>query len=730
MPLSYSRRVACSSGLSSLLLLAAACGGDDGGPPIDAPGGDTTAPVTSASPDGGEVRGLVTLTANEPATIYYSTDGNDPTTSSPQLATTGAVTLAATTTSLRFFAVDAAGNQEAIRTLAVAVHPYGPRPVERIRAHASTSGADLEVDWMAPSGAATIAVVRARGELTAGPVDLESLAVGASLGGGTVVYAGTGTSFVDAAPPIGGHVYTAFVQYGNGVWSEARSAGAAIRPAQDGSIQFNLTAATATVTQPANLTLAVSNITYSSAAGTLAFDLATTSNLPSPIFGAKVVFPNVGTGVDALLDGQGAAVGQMAAFTPYPGGTGVSLGATALAPGAIRTVRVTLNNLGGLTTHTQPIAIHAGRGVYSTRWCGTGGSLELSDPSLSVAARGFAELPVFRPDQACPTAMAGSLSPAGAFAFTGARMLPRVTKFDTSTGAAVASLDLDLDSAAGSVTDVALDPSGRRLWAVLNDGMHAYSANRIATAWDGRRRGSNPNAVFLVEIDPATLTEVGRVELGRGDPRFRGHRLALSRDGRRLAVAVGWPYDEADVISSSKVALVDGATRTVIDADPGTAAVDLIDLPDAIRSSECAFSWSGARLVCGNSWHGNGTLAVNTDAIAVADLTAPTLVMASIDVEPATTNQFRAIAFTALPDGSFWLAGDTNGLVKLAADLSIVRIGTERISAHAYLVLDDAPDRIVVVEGGRLSAVDPLTGTVNYLSNGGAYSHRPMVTPY
>ncbi len=91
----------------------------------NAPGGqDTTAPVTSASPAGGSYNGPVTvmLTANEPASTFYTVDGSAPTTQS--LAYAGPITISATTT-LRFFSVDSAGNAEATRTEVYAIGTGG-----------------------------------------------------------------------------------------------------------------------------------------------------------------------------------------------------------------------------------------------------------------------------------------------------------------------------------------------------------------------------------------------------------------------------------------------------------------------------------------------------------------------------------------------------------------------------------------------------------------------------
>ena len=76
---------------------------------------DTTAPATTASPIAGFYSYTpvpVTLTANEAAAIYYTTDGSAPTTLSTVY--TGPISAATTTTPtvIRYFAVDLAGNAE------------------------------------------------------------------------------------------------------------------------------------------------------------------------------------------------------------------------------------------------------------------------------------------------------------------------------------------------------------------------------------------------------------------------------------------------------------------------------------------------------------------------------------------------------------------------------------------------------------------------------------------
>jgi hypothetical protein len=100
-----------------LLLALFGCGGGGGGGASTNGGGssDTTAPVTTAAPAGGTYATgqTVTLTANETATIYYTLDGTTPTTSSTRYAAPISINSSRT---LKYFAVDAAGNAESVKS--------------------------------------------------------------------------------------------------------------------------------------------------------------------------------------------------------------------------------------------------------------------------------------------------------------------------------------------------------------------------------------------------------------------------------------------------------------------------------------------------------------------------------------------------------------------------------------------------------------------------------------
>jgi hypothetical protein len=85
---------------------------------------DTTPPIVTASPVGGTFTSAqsVTLSANETATIYYTTDGSTPTTSSAVYSTPLNVNA---TTTVKYFAKDTAGNSSSISTQTYTINVAG-----------------------------------------------------------------------------------------------------------------------------------------------------------------------------------------------------------------------------------------------------------------------------------------------------------------------------------------------------------------------------------------------------------------------------------------------------------------------------------------------------------------------------------------------------------------------------------------------------------------------------
>jgi hypothetical protein len=115
------QRLPCLLLLGCSLLLAACGGGSAADGEATPPLTDSTAPVTSALPGTGlySESQFVTLTSNEPGTIYYTTDGIPPTvggTTTTSGASPISGILISSNTSLRYFSVDGAGNEEFPKT--------------------------------------------------------------------------------------------------------------------------------------------------------------------------------------------------------------------------------------------------------------------------------------------------------------------------------------------------------------------------------------------------------------------------------------------------------------------------------------------------------------------------------------------------------------------------------------------------------------------------------------
>jgi hypothetical protein len=107
--------------------------------------GDETPPITTAAPPGGtyDSEVSVTLTPNEPATVYYTIDGSTPGTGSAVYVSPISIS---EDTTLKFFGVDTAGNEEDVKTQGYIITGGGPGEVTIYGSAGRTNGATLQRD--------------------------------------------------------------------------------------------------------------------------------------------------------------------------------------------------------------------------------------------------------------------------------------------------------------------------------------------------------------------------------------------------------------------------------------------------------------------------------------------------------------------------------------------------------------------------------------------------------
>jgi len=126
---------------------------------------DTTPPVSTATPPSGTFAGSVSvaLSANETAAIYYTIDGTTPTTASPVYVSPILLSSPTTTArTVRFFAVDTAGNVEATINSAVYnlhVNDFsGKVTINNGNAFTNSVNATLSLSASDPAGIASYAI--------------------------------------------------------------------------------------------------------------------------------------------------------------------------------------------------------------------------------------------------------------------------------------------------------------------------------------------------------------------------------------------------------------------------------------------------------------------------------------------------------------------------------------------------------------------------------------------
>jgi DNA-binding beta-propeller fold protein YncE len=696
-----------------LVVLSCGCGrlGYEGRSPDDA----AQRPTTTASPPGGVYRALPTvmLQADRPATIYYTTDGSDPTSSSASGTSPVTVGGLQPGTELRFFAMDAAGNTEEIKAEIYLLNRLGAKPVVGFRAEESAG--DIVLRWQLPEAPDLIEVIIARVVDVAAtqPSDGAELSVGDEIGSAEIIYAGSETSVQLPSPRPGQYTFVAWGRYANGAFSDGRTAEIRIAaPAQTGQLIVDVGAGTVTVTrQPAHYAVAGGQVAHDGDR-TVTFWLTITSGLAGLTLNSKVAIRALSTG--SFGNPDGAIAGGPLSALPYR-----YFGPRSLAEGEGTTRSIALTQISADDIITVDFEIQSDPGLFWVEWDNgpRGHLLDLgggrSHDALPIAPT-FRGLGGYRGLQR---------SPDGRYLYAGARNAPRVVKIDTTTLTVVGGIDIAIDKASGALVDLRIDPSGRRLFGVLNSGMHNSAHSSTVESFEARTSRGRPvqdNAVVLIEIDARTMSETGRVVLDEGDAVFRGRRMALSHGGDLAAVAAGAQYTETSI---SRVYVVDLVNMAVVDGDPTTPEIEPVSVGD-MRPSAVAFSADDRYVVFNTSWHEECT------RVGVIDLQRD-LAVASYAQGAVSSCETKAIGFVPRADGMIWLVGAYTGIVLFSPSLgTFAPVGNHWDYARSG-ALAAGGSRLLLLTFDSLLRFDAANGTLldEWPLGGSQLDHTLVLAP-
>lgn len=516
---------------------------------------DTTPPVTTIDPAVPRSREPlpenVLMTTDEPARIYFTVDGTAPSGTSPNEVSPVLVPDIEEGTVLRFFAVDASGNQEAERTFVFSQDITPPAAVGAF--DLVVTGSDGELTWSNPTDADFTGVIVARvvAGLDAQPVDGVFYTAPASLSSSVqIVYAGTAEAHDDIGGAIAGlsrYAAWAYDDLGNYSYISTDYELSAL-----GSLDAQLSIDTTTnvvtvVTQPGSFDLSAT-ANYTMGTQTLTVDLTVTNESGITFVKPKVLVPTVSDGTFSDSTGSITAI-------PYK-----AYGPLALIPGASRTQTFTFTGVTAgtvtvdLTLRDDPLIIGTRRGRA------TGGSgVSLLDFTTGVADGTIGPSPEGRGPNGNGGYRHGVLSLERRFVFVGNNHQARIERIDLSTGAIVGGITMcDITEKCSVSAMLPLD------------------GGRMLVAWRRGSFGSAGEGVVVTELIDDAVTR--SVELPNFQSR-NGKKMALSSDGSILAVP-----------GHSAVAFLDMGSFTQIDVTPSTPEIDALELGISNTLRGVAFS--------------------------------------------------------------------------------------------------------------------------------------------
>lgn len=487
---------------------------------------DDVAPTTVASPPGGTFPfGLtVVLTADEPATVYYTTDGSDPTTDSVSADSPASVDIS-DDVELKFFSVDLAGNEEAAQTEVYDIDSDPPADVTDLTATGGPNGVQLSWTNPADDDLADILVIRSSEVPVvftpeAGKIyDVDTRPVPEV----SVAFVGNAQNFNDTGAHEGLNHYAVWARSDAGVYSANAAEAFAARPPfeQDATIIVSLSDSTATVTQqPIDYHLEVIAAEYDTDTDRVTIDLGARSLVGRPVFNLKARAENV-IGGNAISDFM------------YDGDPAYYYGPEAILPGeqAVRTIE-----LGGVTGTVNPVEIELALerhpmafapGDFSScaRMIDVGSGLWTNVDCKPVKFEDS-------PGQGRARIAQMVMSPDGSKVFVGHRSHPFVSVLDLATMTISATAPLGMGY--GTVSGLALSPDEQFLYATVSMGGHMRAGG--CPTFNCPPPGSR--SVDLVKLSSDTLMEQGRVNLVMGSDVGIGRRLSVNEAGTRGALSV------------------------------------------------------------------------------------------------------------------------------------------------------------------------------------------------
>ena len=671
------RWLASLAGLGAGLMAGASCGGVECGEGTFASGDDCVgfdpadkiAPVTTISPAGGRSRepipSTVRLTTDEPARIYYTLDGSDPDPTGPGEPSPVTVIGVEQGTTLRYFAVDRAGNQEAVAEATYDSDVTPPPPVTGLTV--SLAGAEAIVTWTNPAGGDYAGTVLARvaDAVDVGPTPGQMYAAATALSPSLqVIGVGTSPQHADGARPPGPVRYVAWTFDDLGNYSAPVTARAEIPlGALTAQLAYDMASGTLLpIASPAGLDL--SGSTANHAGTTLTLTLAVKNDTAKYFQNPKIEVTELSHG--SLTNSDGSADGF-----PFR-----ALGPNMLAPGATVTRDLVISGITPGATATIDLALAHHASLI------TSGGRDGQKQGLVDLGSGASTPPLVMLTAGPNDRRNGKVRPG---LLIGGRYLDvptthgAIERWDLVTRSHVRTASLGL----GERLNVqALFRAGEATFALLKYGGHRRTAR-----------------AELIRLDEA-LQITGRLELPRSDDRGFT-RPALSPDGTTLALAL-----------VGGILLVDLPTLTAIDPVPATAGLDLIDPGFTTRLRSVVFFDGTSGLVAMSRTGGRAAFIHRAaDGYTVTPY------------QDASTSA-KGYSLATGPDGRVWMAF-ASGLRAFDPATGQVASVSYASVPHGLSVVDD---RLWIIRSNRttldqISTTGAVQRTVTLPSTAGAYGH-------